>query len=65
MKKINVISAILLIIGGFNLGLIGVAGFNLIAVVFGEVEALIRIVYILIGLAAVLQIFQLKKIQKR
>jgi uncharacterized membrane protein YuzA (DUF378 family) len=64
MKKINVIAFILLVIGGLNWGLIGVARFNFVATIFDETEVLIRIVYILFGLSAVWQIFQWKKIRK-
>ncbi len=65
MKKIEVLAAIFLILGGLNLGIIGVADFNLVATVLGQVEFLIRVFYILVGLAAVYQIFQWRKIQKR
>lgn len=65
MKKIEVLAAVFLILGGLNLGIIGVADFNLVATVLGQVEFLIRVFYILVGLAAVYQIFQWRKIQKR
>jgi uncharacterized membrane protein YuzA (DUF378 family) len=64
MKKINVVACILLIIGGLNWGVIGVAKFNFIAAICGEMEAPIRIIYILVGLAAVLHVFQWKKMLK-
>jgi len=65
MKKIDVLAAFFLILGGLNLGIIGVANFNLVATILGQAEVLIRIFYILAGLAAVYQIFQWRKIQKR
>ncbi len=64
MKKLDLLATILLIIGGLNWGVIGVAGFNFVAAILGETEVLIRIVYVLVGLSAVLKIFQWKKIQK-
>jgi uncharacterized membrane protein YuzA (DUF378 family) len=65
MKKLDVIAAILLVIGGLNWGLIGIADFNLVDAIFGQMQALMRIIYVLVGLAAVYQIFQWKAIQKR
>lgn len=64
MRKLDVIAFILLIIGGLNWGLIGVAEFNLVAAILGEKEGLIRIVYVVVGLAAIYQIFQWKRLQK-
>jgi len=44
---------ILLIIGGLNWGLVGAFEVNLVTVLFGPSSTLSRIVYILIGVAAV------------
>jgi hypothetical protein len=35
MKKLDVIVAILLVVGGLNWGLVGVFGFDLVATIFG------------------------------
>jgi uncharacterized protein len=64
MKKLNVISAILLWIGGINWGLIGVADFNLLGFIFGGMPVLLRIIFILVGLAAVQQIFHCRSCKK-
>jgi uncharacterized membrane protein YuzA (DUF378 family) len=64
MKKIDVLAAVLLIIGGLNWGLVGLFDFNLVHAIFGH-GAIARIVYTLVGLSAVFQIFQFKAIQKR
>jgi uncharacterized protein len=57
VKALNSIAAALLIIGGLNWGLVAVAEFDLVAWItgqeFGETNALSRIVYGLVGLAAV------------
>jgi len=57
MLKLNVIgwvALILAIIGGINWGLVGVFdGFDLVAAIFGEMTPLARIIYTLVGLAAV------------
>ena len=51
------IAKALLIIGGLNLGLVGIFNYNLIEKLFGSKKILSRIIYILIGLSAVLFIF--------
>ena len=43
----------LLIIGGLNWGLIGILNFDLVAFIFGEGSLLARIVYTIVGVAAV------------
>ena len=63
MKSLNAIAAILLIVGGLNWGLVAIAEFDLVAWIFGEefgmTNAASRIVYGLVGLAAVYGIFAL------
>jgi uncharacterized membrane protein YuzA (DUF378 family) len=56
MRIVNVITLVLLIVGGLNWGLIGLFGFDLVAALFGEMSALSRIVYTLVGLSALVQI---------
>jgi uncharacterized surface protein with fasciclin (FAS1) repeats len=57
MRFLNTLAAILLIVGGLNWGLVAIAEFDLVAKVvgleFGETNALSRIIYGLVGLAAV------------
>ena len=57
MKKLDLLAATLLIVGGLNWGLVAVAEFDLVAWIFGlefgETNAASRIVYGLVGLAAV------------
>ena len=40
----------LMIIGAINWGLIGAFGFNLVTAIFGDMTAVTRIVYVLVGL---------------
>ena len=57
MKALNLLTLLLVIIGGINWLLVGVAQFDLVAALFGGQDAaLSRIVYILVGLAALYQI---------
>jgi uncharacterized protein len=57
MKKLDLLAAALLIVGGLNWGLVAIAEFDLVAWLFGEdfgtTNAASRIVYGLVGLAAV------------
>jgi len=57
MKKLDVAAAALLIIGGLNWGLVALAKFDLVAWIFGQdfgsTTAASRVVYGLVGLAAV------------
>ena len=56
MKKLDLLAATLVLIGGLNWGLVAVAKFDLVAWIFcldfGETNAASRIVYGLVGLAA-------------
>ena len=57
MKGLNLLAGTLLVVGGLNWGLVAVAEFDLVAWLvgesFGETNALSRIIYALVGLAAV------------
>jgi uncharacterized protein len=69
MKQFDILAAILVIVGGLNWGLVAVAEFDLVATLvgleFGETNAVSRIVYGLVGLAAVYQIAQQAAIRRR
>ncbi len=55
------VSEWLLVIGGLNWGLVGAANFNLVDAIFGLGSILSKIVYILVGLAAVVVVLHLFK----
>lgn len=59
MRALNVITLVLLIVGGLNWGLVGLFDFNLVSALFGEMSTLSRIVYGLVGLSAIYQIIPL------
>ena len=65
MRTLDVIVAVLLVIGGANWGLIGVFDFNLVAWLVGDMSAASRIIYALVGLGALYQALQVKGIQRR
>jgi len=52
MKKLDVVAALLVVIGGLNWGLVGIAGIDLVATLFGPMSLLGRAVYVLVGLSA-------------
>ncbi len=57
---------VLVIIGGLNWGLYGVfGGFDLVAYLFGAMSVLSRIVYVLVGLAALYLLIIVGKLGKR
>ena len=49
--KLKVVSKLLVILGAIEVGLMGVMNFNLIGSIFGSWPLLVKIVYILIGIA--------------
>lgn len=56
MNKLNAfdwLAVVLVIVGGLNWGLVGIFNFDLVATIFGDMSGLSRIVYALVGLAAV------------
>lgn len=55
MKKMNTldwIAIVLVIIGGLNWGLVGFFQYDLVAKIFGDMSTVARVVYDLVGLAA-------------
>ena len=70
MKSIDVIAAVLLVIGGVNWGLVGLLRFDLVTWItgageFGAQNGLGTMVYVLVGLAALYQTVALRSIQRR
>jgi uncharacterized membrane protein YuzA (DUF378 family) len=69
VKKLDILAAALVIVGGLNWGLVALAEFDLVAALvgldFGETNAVSRIVYGLVGLGAVYQIAQQAAIRRR
>ncbi len=52
MEWVELIATLLLIIGGLNWGLIGIARFNLVEAIFGN-SVITRVIYVLVGLSAI------------
>ena len=61
MKALNLVTLILVILGGLNWGLMGVANLDLVAAIFGAGSFLTRAIYVIVGLSAIWQIVPLMK----
>lgn len=53
MKLLHCVAFTLLIVGGLNWGLMALLNLNLVAMIFGSMPSLEKIVYILVGVSAV------------
>jgi uncharacterized protein len=56
MKNLNpadILALVLTVVGGLNWGLVGLLNFDLVAFILGDMSILARIVYSLVGVAAV------------
>jgi len=56
-NSIDWIARILVLVGGLNWGLVGLLNFDLVAVIFGKKGSFARILYSLVGLAALHTIY--------
>ncbi len=69
MKTLDVVAIVLLVVGGLNWGLVGLAHFDLVATIFGmhfgQTSVLSSAVYALVGLAALYQAVAFKSMQAR
>lgn len=57
MRYLNALALLLVIVGGVNWLLVGIAGFDLVAALtgarFGETNAISSVIYTLVGIAAI------------
>ena len=65
MRTVDVVCAVLVVVGAINWGLVGVANFDLVAALFGPGSALARLIYTVVGSAGVYQGLGFKGIQRR
>ena len=65
MKTIDVVAAVLVVVGALNWGLVGVARFDLVAALLGNESILSSIAYTLVGLAGLFQAAQFRAIRHR
>jgi uncharacterized membrane protein YuzA (DUF378 family) len=70
MRTLDIVSAALLIIGGLNWGLVGLFDFDLVAALaggldFGQINAVSRLIYILVGVAALYEAVAIWSLRRR
>lgn len=69
MRQLDIVAAVLVIVGALNWGLVAVARFDLVATLFGmafgEVSALSAVVYGLVGAAGAYQALTWRRVQNR
>jgi uncharacterized membrane protein YuzA (DUF378 family) len=65
MKSLGLVASVLLVIGGLNWGLVGLFNVDLVAAIFGAGSLLSRLVYIIVGLAAVYTILDVTGVIKK
>jgi uncharacterized membrane protein YuzA (DUF378 family) len=69
LKSLDMVAIALIIVGGLNWGLVAIAEFDLVATLvglyFGETNAASRVVYGLVGLAAVYEAVRLPNLLRR
>jgi uncharacterized membrane protein YuzA (DUF378 family) len=69
MKLIDVVAAVLVVVGALNWGLVAVARFDLVAALFGlsfgEVFGVTAVIYGLVGVAGLYQALFWRRVQSR
>ncbi|MBI4896285.1 MAG: DUF378 domain-containing protein [Candidatus Aenigmarchaeota archaeon] len=59
--SIDMVAKALVIIGGLNWGLVGLLNVDLVRLIFGSIPLLQLIVYVVIGLAALYELYAMTK----
>ncbi len=65
MKTLDLIAFILLVIGGLNWGLVGIFSWDLVSSIFGYMSVLSKIVYVLVAVSALYNLFLWNGMHKR
>ncbi|MBI4993394.1 DUF378 domain-containing protein [Candidatus Wolfebacteria bacterium] len=65
LSVLDWIAFILTIVGGVNWGLIGVLNFDLVAMIFGAMSIVSRVIYVLVGLSSLYLIVICPKLAKQ
>jgi uncharacterized membrane protein YuzA (DUF378 family) len=65
LNALDWIALILIIIGALNWGLVGFFSFDLVAAIFGDMSAVSRVIYALVGLAGLYGIYMATKVSKK
>lgn len=65
INLLDKIAIVLIIVGGFNWGLVGWLDYNLVDSLFGVGSALSRVIYALVGVASLYCIYTMTKMMSR
>lgn len=65
LGTLDLVSLVLVIVGGLNWGLVGILNFNLVSTLFGDMSSLSKIVYALVGISAVYLASQIMNFTKK
>lgn len=58
MGALDWVVFVLLVVGALNWGLVGLADINVVELILGSIPVLIRLVYILVGLAGLWKLYK-------
>jgi len=61
MKALTWIALILVVVGGINWGLVGLFQYDVVTAIFGQTTMIARVVFTLVGLAAIYSIIVFPK----
>lgn len=65
MNAADVLAYVLVVVGGINWGLVGWLNYNLVDAIFGAGSGISRVVYALVGVAALYMIFGFFKMKSK
>lgn len=65
LNTLDIIAIVLVVIGGLNWGLVGLLNIDIVATIFGAMSVVSRIVYVLVGLAAIYLAVVFPKIERK
>lgn len=65
MRGFDVAAAVLLVIGGLNWGMVGFFGQDIVSSLFGSMSAVSRLIFGLVGMAALYEVVMWRAIQRR
>jgi uncharacterized membrane protein YuzA (DUF378 family) len=65
MKTLDLIVAILVVLGGLNWGVVGFFNYDVVAAIFGEASVVSRVIYSLFGLCALYEAVMVRWASKR
>lgn len=56
MKKLHMVTCLLVWVGALNWGLVGLFNFNLVSMLVGSIPSIEKLIYVLIGASAVVEL---------